>query len=270
MSRPPSMTVEQAETQIGARGSVPVNSDNRALVRKWLVAQGFPALFVAALSMRELFSAYNRTDGSGIAAVRRKLEESLANGAAEQGPEGDECFPLPPQPQTPQITPAATPTPHSPAADTQDAATLLRNLLLQGYTPGFDENRVRAIVQESVAGIAPRVIEIRHEDKAPIKIEGLVHPEFERCLNYLQKTGPNGFKMNVSLVGPAGCGKTHLHHQLAKALGVDTGTISGSAGVSESEVKGWLLPGDGGRFEYCPSDFVKKYEAGNVLWNWDE
>jgi hypothetical protein len=54
MSRTASMTVAEAEATIGPRGQVTVTAENRGLVRKWFVAKGLPALFVGALSMREL------------------------------------------------------------------------------------------------------------------------------------------------------------------------------------------------------------------------
>lgn len=258
MARLPSMTVEQAEAELGPRGSLRVTSENRRTVRKWLTAQGFPALFVAGLSMKEMALAYNQTDGAGLDAIKRKLAEIGDNEEAmawqNQEANADEDA-------TPVSTPVAKAVP-----DAHDATAigLLRELLLSGYKPGIDENQVRAIVQDAIAGIAPRVIEVRHQDKEPIRIEGIVHPEFERALGYLQDGN------NVMFVGPAGCGKSHMCKQLAKALGVDFGMISGSTGASESELKGWLLPTDGGKFEYAPSEFVRLYERGNAAWCFDE
>jgi hypothetical protein len=248
MARTPSMTPQEAESILGPRGHLQVNSENRATVRKWLVANNFPALFVAGLSMKELALAYNQTDGAGIDSLRRKLAEA-----------GDAADAPPAAPAAPAM-----------AAPAGDAATLLRNLLLEGWTPGLDENRVRSIVQESIAGIAPRVIEIRSPDRDPIKLDGIVHPEFERCLDYLSRPGANGYKANVMLVGPAGCGKTYLMSQLAKALGVDCGIVGGSAGATEGDIIGRLLPGAGGAFDYVPSQFVSYYERGNALLGLDE
>jgi cobaltochelatase CobS len=75
---------------------------------------------------------------------------------------------------------------------------------------------------------------------------------------------------NVLIVGPAGCGKTHLVEQVAKALNRRFGMLSGSAGASESQIMGWLLPSDGGRFEYQPSEFIELYEGGNSIFLFDE
>jgi len=35
--------------------------------------------------------------------------------------------------------------------------------------------------------------------------------------------------------------------------------------MSESQLTGWMLPGEGGSFEYVPSDFVTMYETGGVF-----
>ena len=247
MARTPSLTTTEAETLLGSRGTLRVTAENCGTVRKWLTSQGFPAMFAVGLSMAELAISYNTVDGSGLEKLRKKLSEGEANGLADE----------------PENAPAAR-------AVAPDAASLLRDLLLQDYTPGLDENQVRAIVQELIAGVAPRVIEVRHPDKAPIKIEGLVHPEFERALHYLSTIGPNGYRTNVMLVGPAGCGKSHLIKQLAKALDVRSTIVGGTAGVTEGDLIGRLLPGDGGRFEYRPSRFIQLYEEGDALLAFDE
>ena len=73
-------------------------------------------------------------------------------------------------------------------------------------------------------------------------------------------------RCNVLLIGPAGSGKTHLAAQVAEALGLPFEHISCSAGMSEGQLTGRLLPvGEGGRFEYVRSDFVKCYEDGGVF-----
>ena len=81
--RIPTMTTEQAETQLGPRGHLLIDSDNRGTVRKWLVAQGYPAAFAATCTNRELSNAYNETDGTGLAVLNRKLK--LANEFERRG-----------------------------------------------------------------------------------------------------------------------------------------------------------------------------------------
>ncbi len=71
---------------------------------------------------------------------------------------------------------------------------------------------------------------------------------------------------NILMVGPSGSGKTFLASKVAQHLGRTFYAQSCSAGMSESQLSGWLLPsGEGGRFEYAPSTFVKAYEEGGVF-----
>ena len=105
---------------------------------------------------------------------------------------------------------------------------------------------------------------VKHPNKDAIRIEGLVHPEFERVVNYLNDGA------HVMLVGPAGCGKSTLIKQVSKALDADCTILSGTAGATEGDVIGRLLPGNGGAFEYVPSEMVKLYERGNAVIGLDE
>jgi len=60
MSRNPAMNAAQAEAAIGPRGSTPITSANRHLVRTWLAASGIvPAEIARTMSVGELDAAYN-------------------------------------------------------------------------------------------------------------------------------------------------------------------------------------------------------------------
>lgn len=95
--------------------------------------------------------------------------------------------------------------------------------------------------------------------KVERKVEGHVHKAFERVLKLA------GIRQNILLVGPAGCGKTNLAHQVAQALGLPFSMNSLSSGMSENQLTGWLLPVEaGGKFRYVPASFVTAYENGGV------
>jgi MoxR-like ATPase len=114
-------------------------------------------------------------------------------------------------------------------------------------------NRLRQIA-------APKVIKVALNGAKPKAIQDRVHPQFEKVLQL------GGAGVNVLLVGPAGCGKSHLCEQVATALELPFGAISGSAGASEAQLTGRLLPtGEGGRFEYVSSPFVDLYENGGTF-----
>ena len=72
--------------------------------------------------------------------------------------------------------------------------------------------------------------------------------------------------LNCMLVGPAGSGKTTLAEQAAKSLGLRFAFISCSAGMSEGQLTGRLLPvGAGGKFVYVSAEFVEVYENGGLF-----
>ena len=71
---------------------------------------------------------------------------------------------------------------------------------------------------------------------------------------------------NVLMIGPSGSGKTYIAGKVAEKLDRPFGAISCSAGMSESQLAGYLLPiGESGKFAYVPSVFVRMYEEGGVF-----
>ena len=126
---------------------------------------------------------------------------------------------------------------------------------------GLTKADVEAMIK---ARLAPETVHVKVNDAKPIALKGRRHPAFDRVLKLIK----NG--ANVLLVGPAGCGKTHLAEQIANVLKLDYGAIHGTAGASESALTGWLLPGKGGAFEYTPAPFVELFEGGESLFLFDE
>jgi len=95
---------------------------------------------------------------------------------------------------------------------------------------------------------------------AKVKVEGPLPECFQNILELADE------RVNILLVGPAGCGKTHTAMEVAKALKLDFAGQSCSAGMSESIFSGWLLPIEkGGQFVYVSSEFVRVYENGGVF-----
>jgi cobaltochelatase CobS len=132
-----------------------------------------------------------------------------------------------------------------------------------------DEAQVRAIAQDVAAGVVlealrgqePRVVEYRAAGSdAGAKIEG-AHPVLEKIVRLVAQG------VHVLLVGPAGCGKSHLAEDVARALQANAfGALSLTAGTTEGALVGRLLPtGAGGAFEYHESTFVRIYGGGGVF-----
>lgn len=102
-------------------------------------------------------------------------------------------------------------------------------------------------------------IEIRAPNGATRKVDGLFHPKFADVLLTAQACGI------VYLHGPAGTGKTHIGKQLAEVLDRPFYFDSVTAGTSEGNLSGWLLPVEaGGQFVFVSVGFVKAYEEGGV------
>jgi len=144
-----------------------------------------------------------------------------------------------------------------------NTAEQLQELIKQLASTGLDMEAVRNIVREELADlpvVEPKTIQVKVGEKAPIEIEGTVHEVFEDVHALCVR------RRNVLLIGPAGCGKTHLAEQVAKAMGLRFGFASCSAGQSEGHLGGRLLPiGDNARFNYVISKFVDFYENGGVF-----
>ena len=120
-------------------------------------------------------------------------------------------------------------------------------------------------VREEMEKQGTKTIEVKQADKPAVKLDGPQHPVFERVLKLVIAGA------NVLLVGPAGTGKSYLSEQIGKALGREYGAINGTAGASETQLTGWLLPvGENGRMQYVPSIFVRLYQGGNSVFCFDE
>jgi cobaltochelatase CobS len=166
---------------------------------------------------------------------------------------------IPPETPVESVPAPAAPVVKTTAPKSDDVVALLRNAL--GVQ--VDPESVRSIVLDEVKKAldkSPVVkIEVRRPDGTDWKPSGHVRPEFQDILLDAQ------CGLNILLVGPAGSGKTHLAHQVAEALGKSFASVSCTAGMSESVLSGWLLPQDGGAFDYVESDFVRLYENGGVF-----
>ena len=120
-------------------------------------------------------------------------------------------------------------------------------------------------INKTVAEEAKKIQIVKHEYyvKTPAElkeIKGPIPDCFQTVLDLAQA------RCNILLVGPAGCGKTHISRMIAESIGLDYAAQSCSAGMSESAFSGWLLPiGDSGKFEYVQSEFVRIYENGGVF-----
>ena len=166
---------------------------------------------------------------------------------------------------TPELFPTK-PTAH--AMPPADAASQMMQLIQAMAAGSLNEERVQEMIQAAVSSIkvpAPVVIAIAGFEPVTLPEGEHRHPMFEKCLRLAQSG------INVLMVGPAGTGKTTLAKQIADALGLSFGALHCSAGISESQLLGWLLPtGESGRFEYQAAQFADLYQRGDSLFLLDE
>lgn len=157
--------------------------------------------------------------------------------------------------------PKSAPTPAPTPTATPDATHAITELVAALTPPAVDEESINRLVDKKLADVKPVQYQIKMGGKQTVELKDEhVHPAFEKVLR-LANQG-----LYPMLVGEAGTGKTHMAHQVAKALDRPFASISVTAGMSESQLSGWLIPiEEGGRFVYVPSDFVKMYEQGGVF-----
>jgi cobaltochelatase CobS len=121
---------------------------------------------------------------------------------------------------------------------------------------------VRKAVRRALAkaALVEGVLEVRWPDDSVSRVSGRAHAELPWVVQLAV------CRKNILLVGPAGSGKTHLAAQVAQAMGLPFAFVSCTAGMSEGQLLGRLLPtGSAGRFEYVRSDFIRLYEEGGVF-----
>lgn len=275
MARTPSQTPEEALAEIGIkRGNMKFVAPSKVLsLRRFLTAMGIPGAHVARMTRAEWLACFNdltNTEiGRHIAAAGVNALEGVPVDGEDVGEEANPVMPEAPTPAAIVNNPVINPAPAS--FGTLDAAIeMIVERVLAKHSPTIDADAVRDIVQRELGNIEPREVVFKHADDVQVKIDIRTPLWFERVVKLL-KYGEKK-RVNVCLVGPAGCGKTHLSSYIAKALGCERYTIlSGSAGATESDIKGKLLPtGEGGAFEYHASDFVSCYEKGSALIVLDE
>lgn len=126
------------------------------------------------------------------------------------------------------------------------------------------KNEIKKQFDESIEQARKEFIKVEYvvktSDSKENKIEGPVPEVFQDILELADE------RVNILLVGPAGCGKTHTAIQVAKALNMPFASQSCSAGMSESIFSGWLLPiGNNGKFAHVTVEFLKLYENGGVF-----
>lgn len=259
----------EIERQIGPRGTTPIRTPNRPMAIKWLIGQGFPGVFCAALSVIEMNNAYNQLDGSGLDALKKKYARAQAIAAENANSvtvETSDTLPATPTPaaeqNAPTVNSVAPATPSHPSNKGQQLLELL------GSIGGVDRDAVEAIVERQlsqfrdllpdfVAACSPVTrIEIVRPDTSVYRVEGITHPQFQKLLKLATSRGPDGYVPGIFISGEASSGKTTGCRMLAEALGLKwymNGAIS-----QPHEMLGFI----DGNGNYHRTPFRDAYEYG--------
>lgn len=162
-------------------------------------------------------------------------------------------------------SPTVAPWDKAPAPSNGEAAELLKKAIEEISQKAINEERVQALIakaldESSSEGGGARTLTVQVADAPAVELDSRQHAAFGECLELAAN------RQEILMIGPAGCGKTHLAGQIAKGLGLRFASISCSAGMSEGQLTGRLIPtGEAGRFEYQRSQFVEFYEEGGVF-----
>src|SRR5690349_15580337 len=109
---------------------------------------------------------------------------------------------------------------------------LLADAVQEHLHTQVDADTVRQIVDERISqATLPRPIEVHLPDGTINKLDDQPHRQFDELIELV-----NEGHRNILLVGPAGSGKTTLAKSLAKALGLQFGFLSLSAGITETHL----------------------------------
>lgn len=126
--------------------------------------------------------------------------------------------------------------------------------------PAMDEDAIRNLVADAVAGIKPPRIEIKTGDTIKT-LEKHTHPMFGKVLIALQAARSGG-KQWPYLVGPAGSGKSTIAEHVAEALGLQHYVIAGRPDLMTHDIMGFRRPIDG---VYEDTGVVERMRHGGAV-----
>ncbi len=259
MARTASMTAAAAAALLGDPATLRVDSSNRVLVRKWATGSGLSSKNVYKLSNKELETLY-RSNAGVIPAISR------ADVAAAHAPIVTRQMPMP--------SVAAAPLPGTDKSPSQMLADMIRLIAGDSVKAITDESRVAEMITEALQSYKNEVGDIvadafnnhtpsvkitRLEVTTPVGInvlEGVQHCMTTKTI-LATSIGP------AMLIGPAGCGKTTIGKNVAKAFGFDFYITSIVFDTHE------LLGFVDGHGNYKTTAFRQAFENGGV-WVADE
>jgi hypothetical protein len=248
-----SMTIEAADAfaleKIGPRGNLntmsraTVDERNavRAVVRRWLNARGFPAIFTNKVTIRQLDDIYNDTSDRALDKLRQEYELAKLESDELDGSDGDSQESAPPPPK--------------PVATGADATftTLVTSIVETVASRTVNADQVRAIVVEELDKRPSSHLVVKIADVSRDLGDEPRHYLFPQILALVANNIP------VFLVGPPGSGKSTVCEQIARALDLEYRFQAAMNGLHD--VVGFL----DGHGDYKSTPARDAYEHGKFL-----
>lgn len=218
-----SRTIEEIENELGLRDEFVLSRSKLPLLREWAIAKGYQPFDVHRMSNVEIANLYHGDDGPSS---ETDIHDTIVKVLEAVNAPGFEV-----------------------SLTRRIARSEMQQEILSGET-------TRKLIQETLEALAPRSL-IVTSDAGSIQLDGLQHYMTETIIRIV------GLGDHVMLVGPAGCGKTYIGEQCARALNLPfyiTSTINDT-----HELTGFV----DGYGKYHSTPFRNAFEFGGV-WVADE
>lgn len=95
-------------------------------------------------------------------------------------------------------------------------------------------DKVQAMIDAAIAQVRPDHFKVSVGELPEVTVEGIAHEAFADLMDLAVQ------RVNMMMIGPAGCGKTFIAEQIANALSLRFGSCSLTAGASEGHLTGRL------------------------------
>jgi cobaltochelatase CobS len=167
----------------------------------------------------------------------------------------------------PKPTPEPTPEPKQENTSAQDQitsaiASAIGPILANMGNGSTDLDKALKPITERLKALEtnkPKTIAVKFPDTPKQQNMGVQHEIFEDVLRWLT------LGHNVSLVGPAGSGKTHMAHEIARAMGLEDKYYYTGAVLVKYDLLGYMNPQLNGDAKLVRTPFRDWYEHGGIF-----
>jgi hypothetical protein len=238
--------------------------------RHWLIASGLDKDGISHLEFREVMNRLHTAgivsrDGSGKfwwALKTTNWDRAYPFTPVKTNPDYTEVKPKPKHWHSSPPEPVFTEKQVTPPVDDMIAKASVGLAIKVKEMEDVIEALRKEIADVRTASVANvRVLKIELPDGNVVKLKGKVFPRvYDRVLSLAK------CRRNILLVGPAGSGKTYLGKLISESLALSFGSVSCTAGMSESHLLGRTVPNlTTGENVFQGAAFLDCFEDGGVF-----